>query len=147
MMGMGLSLRPRPVPAFALDIGFDAMSGTDYNGDPRSEGAFSFSPMVFLNPKDQAQFYLLAGLGFSGASVERLDGSVARYGYAGVHAGIGLEFRVSRGVALDVDVVGFVRERVDDGAEMQPEFVDWETGRATNTSGGGLARLGLTFYW
>lgn len=147
MIGMGLSLRPRPTPSFALDIGFDALTGTDYNGDPRSEGALSFSPMVFLNPKDKAQVYLLAGFGFAGATVDLPDGNIAHYSYAGVHGGVGLEVRLSPTVALDFDLLGFVRGRVDDEAARTPEFVDWETGRVTNTSGGGLARMGVAFYW
>lgn len=145
--GMGVSFRPRPTPHFAFDIGFDALGGIDYNGNPRSEGALSFNPMVFLNPRDKAQVYVLAGLAFAGASVEMPDGSLARYGYIGFDAGIGLEFRLSKRVALDVDLVGFVRGRVDRDAELYPEFVDPQTGRTTNTSGGGLARLGVAFYW
>ena len=48
-------------------------------------------------------------------------------------------------VALDMDVVGFLRKRTDDG--KTPEFVDPATGRTTNTSAGAVFRGGLTFYW
>jgi len=44
-------------------------------------------------------------------------------------------------------VVGFIRGRTDDAARYDPEFVDPDTGRTTNTSGGGLFRGGITFYW
>lgn len=147
MGGIGLSLRPRPTPYFAFDIGFDALGGIDYNGNPRGEGAISFNPMVFLNPRDKAQVYLLAGLGFAGASVELPDGSFDHYSYVGFNGGIGLEFRLSRRVALDLDLLGFIRGRIDRDAELNPEFVDYETGRTTNTSGGGLLRFGIAFYW
>lgn len=147
MGGLGLSLRPRPTPHFAFDIGVDALGGIDYNGNPRTEGAVSFNPMVFLNPRDKAQVYLLAGLGFAGASVEFPDGSLARYSYVGFDAGLGVEFRLSRRVALDLDLIGFIRGRIDRDADLAPEFVDPDTGRTTNTSGGGLLRFGIAFYW
>ena len=41
-------------------------------------------------------------------------------------------------VALDFDVIGFIRGRTDDLARVEPEFVEEGTGRTTNTSGGGL---------
>jgi hypothetical protein len=48
---------------------------------------------------------------------------------------------------LGGDLLGFLRERQDRDAEEQPEFVDPVTHRTSNTSGGGLIRLGATFYW
>lgn len=147
MGGFGLSLRPRPSPYYAFDIGFDSLHGVDYNGNPRSEGALSFNPMFFLNPGDKTQVYLLTGLGFSGASVELPDGSHVSYAHMGVSAGIGLEFRLTRRFALDLDLLGFIRGRIDRDAHLEPEFVDLETGQTTNTSGGGLLRFGATFYW
>jgi len=147
MGGFGLSLRPRPSPYWAFDIGFDSLHGIDYNGNPRSEGALSFNPMFFVNPRDKAQVYLLTGLGFSGASVELPDGSRTSYAYMGIDAGIGLEFRLTRRFALDMDLLGFIRGRIDRDAHLEPEFVDEKTGRSTNTSGGGLLRFGATFHW
>ena len=67
------------------------------------------------------------------------------YDYFGGHGGIGLEFRLSRRVALNIDALGFIRNRTDD--DPRPEFVDPETGRTTNTSGGGMFRGGISFYW
>jgi hypothetical protein len=55
--------------------------------------------------------------------------------------------RVSRSIALGGDIVGFIRGRTDDQASTVPEFEDPNTHRATNTSGGGLIRVGATFYW
>jgi hypothetical protein len=62
-------------------------------------------------------------------------------------AGVGLEFRLSRPLALDTDLVGFVRRRTDRAADESPEFVDPVTGRTSNSSAGGLARVGLAYSW
>ena len=70
-----------------------------------------------------------------------------RYSYFGGQIGVGLEFRVLDTVSLDLDVVGFIRGRTDNAAQLHPEFTDPDTGRTTNTSGGGLFRGGITFYW
>lgn len=161
MGGVGLSLRYRPVPSFAFDVGVDVVDGVDYNGDERSEVPFSLSGMLFLNPRSRAQVYLMGGLHMSHAQVEKTTwvasenpedppmASVAsrEYDYFGGQGGIGLEFRLSRRVALNLDALVFIRNRTDDFAESEPEFVDLDTGRTTNTSGGGLFRGGLSFYW
>lgn len=68
----------------------------------------------------------------------------ANYTYFGGQGGGGFEFRVSRRVALNLDVVGFVRKRIDDG--RVPEFIDDRT-VITDTSGGVLFRGGLVFWW
>ncbi len=163
MAGLGFSLRYRPVPAFALDTGLDFLAGVDWEGNDRAETAFLLNGMVFFNPRDKFQIYMLAGLGFSGASVrvEESDGAggpaagatsahvetVERYSYFGGQLGLGFEWRVAKKTALQLDVVGFVRGRTDDAARFEPEFVDPDTGRTTNSSGGGLVRGGVTFYW
>jgi opacity protein-like surface antigen len=161
MGGLGVSLRYRPIPYFAFDAGLDFISGTDWAGNERRETALLLSGMVFFNPYSKVQFYTLGGIGFSGAEVtlhepdvKNADGTITKgsefeekYRYFGAHLGLGLEFRVSRKVALNLDVLGFIRGRTDRLADEQPEFVDKETGRVTNTSGGGLARAGITFYW
>ncbi|WP_437780543.1 outer membrane beta-barrel protein [Sorangium sp. So ce1097] len=154
MGGVGISLRYRPVPAFALDLGADFLAGTDYNGDPRTEVPLSLSGMLFVNPRSRTQFYFTGGFNMSHAEVERGAGAVAsgeefvpntEYDYFGVHGGIGLEFRLSPRLALNIDALGFVRGRTDDG--RVPEFRDPATGRTTDTSGGGLFRGGLSVYW
>jgi hypothetical protein len=156
--GVGMSLRYRPVPAFAFDLGVDVLAGTDYNGFQRTETPFSLSGMFFLNPRSRAQFYLEAGANTSHAQV-RSDGSQlagelltplgngqygATYNYFGGQGGGGFEFRLSRRVALDMDVIGFVRERI--GEIQQPEFIN-AAGQTTNVSGGAIFRGGLTFWW
>ena len=155
MGGIGASLRYRPIPHFAFDLGIDLIGGTDYNGFRRTETPLTLSGMLFLNPRSPVQLYLLGGMNFSKAKVssefaspllsEKGDGTfAAEYSYFGGQAGAGLEFRVSRHVALNIDVVGFMRKRTDDG--HIPEFFDREKG-STNSSGGALLRGGLTFWW
>jgi hypothetical protein len=155
MGGLGLSLRYRPIPHFAFDVGVDLLGGTDFNGFQRTETPLTVSGMIFLNPRSPVQLYLLGGMNFSHATVtsdfaspllaQKGDGTFgAEYSYFGGQAGAGLEFRVSRHVALNIDVVGFMRKRTDDG--RVPEFSDPEKG-TTNSSGGALFRGGLTFWW
>jgi hypothetical protein len=147
MGGLGVSLRPRPTPHFAVDLGLDVFGGHDFNAERRAELSFTVNPMFFLNPHQMVQVYLLTGLGFAGATVRHADQTRSHYRYVGVDAGVGLEIRFARQVAFDLDLVGFLRARTDRAARESPEFVDPETGRTTNTSGGGLARLGLAYYW
>ena len=154
MGGLGFSFRYRPVPHFAFDAGLDFLGGTDYQGNQRSETALLLSGIVFFNPKDKVQVYTIGGIGFSGADVQRVRtlGNTEveeneEYRYFGGHLGMGLEFRVGKKTALNLDVLGFVRGRTDEKARNEPEFVDPDTGRTTNTSGGGLFRGGITFYW
>jgi hypothetical protein len=157
--GIGMSLRYRPVPAFAFDLGVDVLAGTDYNGFHRTEVPFSLSGLIYVNPKSRAQFYFNVGMDYSRASVKSdtrtpmlepdFDdpSSFSRhYSYFGGHGGGGFEFRLSKRVALNIDAIGFVRKRVDTNTAF-PEFVDATTGRTTNTSGGGLFRGGLTLWW
>jgi len=163
MGGIGLSLRYRPVPAFAIDAGIDLVGGVDYNGFERAELPLSLSGILFVNPRSKVQFYFLGGMNITHATVksdtyspllshdssdnlsENDSGYQTEYSYFGGHGGAGLEFRLSRRIALNVDLLGFVRERTDDGT--QPEFIDARTGRTTNTSGGALFRGGLTVWW
>jgi hypothetical protein len=157
MGGMGLSFRYRPVPAFAIDAGVDLMGGRDYNGFVRTEVPLSLSGLLYVNPRSRVQFYFTGGFDWSHAKVHSdyaspllttefgSSGYSAEYDYFGGHGGIGLEFRLARHVALNIDALGFVRGRTDDG--VVPEFYDARTGRTTNTSGGGIFRGGITFWW
>ena len=150
MAMVGLGLRYRMVPAFAIEADLDFAGGRDYNGYRRKETAFGFNGLVFLNPRSKTQVYLLGGFGWSGATAiddrSGFDQNEYKYGYFGGQAGVGLEFRLSKVVALNFDFRGFVRGRIDDRKRDYPEFVD-NNGRSTNTSGGGLFQGGLTFYW
>jgi hypothetical protein len=160
MGGFGLSFRYRPVPHFAFDAGIDVLGGRDWNGFRRNETALLLSGIIFVNPYSPVQFYLLGGFGFSGAEVDYHASQMTpgggmqtiderrEYSYFGAHFGPGLEFRASRRVALNLDLIGFVRGRTDGRAVTEPEFVDPNNPqRTTNTSGGGLVRGGLTLYW
>ena len=158
MGGVGFALRARPTGYFALDFGLDVVGGRDYHGRRRTEVPLTVNALVFVNPRDRAQFYMLGGLGWSSARVEvpyevrganysESGSTIDRYGYFGVQLGAGFEFRVAKKTALNVDLIGFVRGRTDQAAAYNPEFTDPATGRRTNTSGGGLLRGGLTFYW
>jgi hypothetical protein len=151
MGGVGFGLRYKPIPAFGIEADIDFLGGRDYNGFQRDETTFTLNGLVFLNPKSRAQVYLLAGFGWSGAHV--VDDSLGYttqsndYAYFGGQGGIGLEFRVARHFALSLDALGFIRERIDQGADQNPEFTDPATGQTSNTSAGVLFRGGMTFYF
>ncbi len=147
MGGFGAGLRFKPTRYVGIEGDLDFVGGRDYNGDSRSETAFTVNGLLFLNPRSRAQVYLLAGFGWSGAHVTNdALGTDANYGYFGAQAGVGLEFRLSRVLALNADFRGFIRGRTDSSAQSQPEFVD-AYGRSTNTSGGALFTGGMTIYF
>jgi hypothetical protein len=157
MGGVGLSLRYRPVPHFAFDLGADVLAGTDYNGFQRMEVPISLNGIVYLNPRNRVQVYLIGGGTVSRAEVrsdtpapqlQPVDGGGqygATYTYFGGQGGLGLEFRLSKRIAIDIDGLAFIRKRIGD--IQAPEFINPETGQTTNTSAGGLFRGGLNFWW
>jgi hypothetical protein len=146
MNGLGAALRFRPIPHIAIEGSLELLWGTDFNGFDRFEDALLVSCMFFANPRSALQLYGLAGFGVGGAWVD--DGSRDEtYSYVGLHLGFGVEARITRHFVLGGDLLGFVRERNDRHADRRPEFIDPETNRATNTSGGGLVRLGATYYF
>lgn len=154
MGGLGVSFRYRPAPAFALDFGADLVAGIDYNGFDRVETPLSLTGLLYVNPKSKVQFYFLGGINGSYAHVEsdtyspllaEEGGYEEDYSYFGGHGGVGLEFRLSRRVALNIDTLVAIRGRTDEG--NVPEFRDPDSGRTTNTSGAGAFRGGVTFWW
>lgn len=150
-MGLGgIGFRFRPIPQAALQADLDFGFGRDYNGYRRNETAFTLNGLIFLNPKNKTQVYLLGGFGWSGARAiddrAGYDRVEYHYGYFGVQGGVGLEFRLAKAFALNVDVRGLVRGRIDESRHEHPEFVSSD-GRSTNASGAGLVTGGLTFYW
>jgi hypothetical protein len=147
MIGFGLSLRPRPSPAFAVDIGIDFFGGRDFNGERRGEQSLTIDPMIFVNGRGRVSPYVFGGLGLASARVEHPNGSLSRYSYVGVNGGVGLEFRFWQRIAIDTDVLFFVRDHTDDEVATRPEFVDPVTRRYTNTSKGAIFRAGLAYYW
>jgi opacity protein-like surface antigen len=154
MGGVGASFRWRPSPYFAFDVGTDVIGGTDYNGNGRIELSGALSGLVYFNPQHRVQVYGIGGVHVSHAAVDNSGSyytgttwsdSSATYDYAGAHAGLGVEFRLSRHFALFADALGIVRQELND--DNQPEFRDWSTGETTDTSGAGLFRTGVTFWW
>jgi hypothetical protein len=152
MGGVGAGLRFKPNRYFGLETDLDFVGGHGYDGDVRHETALTFNGLFFLNPKSRAQIYLLAGFGWAWANSQPQTMSTAcgssqcDYTYFGGQAGIGLELRLARALAFNVDVRGFVRTRTDELAQNQPEFINAQ-GQSTNTSGGGLLTGGLTLYF
>jgi hypothetical protein len=155
MAGLGFAFRYRLIPPLAFEAALDLLTGTDFQGYSRSEVGLLFNTLVFFNPHDVVQLYGLGGLGFSGATVTLAPRSGEawyprydeHYSYFGGQLGLGVEVRVTRRIALAGDILGFIRGRTDDLADDVPEFTDPNTHRSTNTSGGGLLRVGATFYW
>jgi hypothetical protein len=159
--GGGAGLRFKPIRSFGIEADLDFAGGDhDYLGNKRSETAFMLNGLVFLNPRSHGQIYLIAGFGWSGAHVT-CDGCTApvdaHYDYFGGQVGAGLELRLTRVLAFNLDIRGFVRRRTDALAQSQPEF-DEPAGcsanpgastpcRTTNTSGGGLLTGGMTLYF
>jgi len=153
MGGAGFGLRFKPTRHLGLEADLDFAGGHDYQGAHRSETAFMLNGLVFLNPRSRAQVYLLAGFGWSGAHVTcdpTMDSCAGpadvNYSYFGGQVGAGLEVRLTRVLAFNVDLRGFIRGRTDQLAQTQPEFTD-QYGRTTNTSGGGLLTGGMTLYF
>lgn len=164
MAGLGFGVRYRPSPYAAIEPDLDFVGGKDFNGNKRGEAAFSLNCLIFVNPKSKVQVYFPIGFGWSWAHVQNdqvvplsngsgyYDSSYGAkdYTYFGGQAGVGLEFRVAKHFALNFDVRGFVRGRVDHDANT-PYAQDYEftssDGRHTNTSGGAIINGGMTFYF
>ncbi len=152
MGGLGGGLRFKPTRYIGLETDVDFVGGHGYNGDQRTETALSFNGLLFANPKDRAQVYFLAGFGWQWAHSTNdpnsgLPNFDNYYTYFGGQLGIGLELRLTRVLAFNLDLRGFVRTRTDQAAQSQPEFVNAQTGQTTNTSGGGLLTGGMTLYF
>ncbi|WP_394823427.1 outer membrane protein [Pendulispora albinea] len=152
MGGGGLGLRFKPSPYFGIEAGIDFLGGRDYYDNRRTELDLNLSGLVFVNPRSRVQVYFPFGIDWARASVTRDNGwspysGDNTYHYFGGHAGVGVEFRVSRHFALNLALLGFLRGRTDSDAKRHPEFVEPGTGRRTNTSGGGLFQGGMTIYF
>ena len=152
MGGVGVGGRARPDRAVALDLTIDNFGGNDYAGHRRYELGLNFATSVFFNPRDRVQGLFIAGLGWSRADVSYRSGSSPHsindtYYYFGMFAGLGLEYAVRSHFSLDFALLGLLRGRTDAKADNNPEFVDPKTKLATNSSGAGLLRLGLNYYF
>ncbi|MGE0784436.1 MAG: hypothetical protein AB7S26_02020 [Sandaracinaceae bacterium] len=153
MFGGGGAFRLRPVPFFALDIGANIYGGVDYNGLDRVQVPLEVDAIFFFNPQHRFQFYGLVGVGASFGHAEGFNQNLSRfderdYFHLGGTVGVGVEWRISRWFALNVDVRGFIQQRVDDNPEPEfAEFSDSGTWQETDTSGGVTTRFGATFYF
>jgi hypothetical protein len=150
MGGIGLGGRARPDPGVALDLSVDSLTGIDYVGYRRDEFGINFATSVFFNPRDPVQGFFLAGLGWSAANVSRTEGVTKienKYHYFGMFAGFGIEWKIKSRFSLDFALLGLLRSRTDSDATEHPEFIDPKTKLATNSSGAGLVRLGLLYYF
>lgn len=154
MGGTGAAFRIRPIPHLAIDLGAGIYGGDDYNGMSRWEVPVTGDLLFFFNPQHRFQFYALAGIGLSFGHAEGHNfrspspGWQSRdFVHLGGELGLGVEWRISRVFALNLDVRGFIRERVDGNGE--PEFLEYtrEGWQSTDTSAGVLGRLGMTFYF
>jgi hypothetical protein len=153
MGGLGAGLRYKPMRYVGLETDLDFMGGHGYAGDDRNETALTFNALVFANPKDRAQIYFLAGFGWDWAHSTNDPSDPTQtpfdyhYTYFGGQIGMGLELRLTRVLAFNIDLRGFVRTRTDQDAQLHPEFTNPQTGQTTNTSGGALLTGGMTLYF
>lgn len=154
MGGLGAGLRFKPTRYIGLEGNLDFLGGHDYQGYQRGETEMTFNALLFLNPRDRAQIYLLGGIGWAWAHVQNDPNDASQpsnfdqhYSYFGGQVGVGLELRLTRVLAFNVDLRGFVRSRTDDLAQRTPEFTNPQTGQTTNSSGGALLTGGMTLYF
>jgi len=152
MGGLQLGARFRASRVFGVELGFGSYGGADYEGNSRREHPITFDFMFFLPKESRFQAYMLVGGGFSFAQVDTdpdfiddWDDFDTRYAYIGGQLGLGVEWRLSPLFALSADVRGFLRTRIDEDRDRNPEFVDGS--RSTNTSAGVLGTVGMHFYF
>ncbi|MBW2508517.1 MAG: outer membrane beta-barrel protein [Deltaproteobacteria bacterium] len=142
MGGFTGALRFRPTKHVGIDLGSGYFAGHDYQGSYRTEVPLTANVLFFLNPQHKFQFYFLLGPGVSFGRVDAIDG-VRRVTHIGGQGGFGVELRLAPVFALNTDVRGVVRHRVD--GDPRPEFFDGA--RSTDTSAGAIVTFGGTFYF
>jgi hypothetical protein len=142
MGGFNGAIRFRPASHFGIDLGAGYFAGNDYQGDYRTEVPVTANMLFFVNPKSKVQFYVLLGAGLSFGKKETFN-EIRNMTHVGGQAGLGLEFRLAPAFALNADVRGVLRHRID--GDPRPEFTDGA--RSSNTSGGALITFGGTFYF
>lgn len=148
--GGGLGLRIRPIEWFAIDLSAGVYGGQAYGGSDHWEVPVLADLIFFFNPGDTFQVYGLIGggiaFGENGQATRTLGGSrdfiaSRELFYVGGEAGLGVEWRMARHFAMNVDVRAFMREQIGGAPEFQ------EGTRTTNTSAGAYGNLGMTFYF
>lgn len=142
MGGVGGALRFRPTEHVGIDLGSGYYAGNDYQGFYRTEIPLTANVLFFLNPQHKFQFYFVVGPGLSFGRVDTIN-EVRRMTHVGGQGGFGVELRLAPAFALNADVRGVIRHRIDN--DPRPEFFDGT--RSTNTSGGAVLTFGGTFYF
>jgi hypothetical protein len=142
MGGFSGALRFRPKEHVGIDLGSGYYAGNDYQGFNRTEIPVTANILFFVNPQHKLQLYFLLGPGVSFGRVNMIN-EVRRMTHIGGQAGMGLELRLVPAFALNVDVRGILRHRID--SDPRPEFFDGT--RGTNTSGGAMLTFGGTLYF
>ncbi len=142
MGGFSGALRFRPKEHVGIDLGSGYFAGNDYQGFYRTEIPLTANALFFVNPQRKLQVYFLLGPGVSFGRVET-PYELRRMTHIGGQAGMGLELRVAPAFALNVDVRGVIRHRID--SDPRPEFFDGT--RSTNTSAGAVLTFGGTLYF
>jgi hypothetical protein len=152
MGGIAGAFRIRPNDGhLAVDLGVGIYGGQDYHGNDRVEVPLTADLLLYVNPQNRLQLYGVLGVGASFASIDdggwrgTFDEDDMHSTYLGGQLGVGLELRLSRWFAINGDIRGFVRERVD-STSNRPEFTAAD-GRTTNTSGGAVGNIGATIYF
>ena len=156
--GLGLGLRFRGNGYLGGELALNVVGGTDWNLDSRVEVPVTAAALVYFNPQNRFQIYGVAGLGVSVANVRynatnrairgRSEGD---YAYVGGLLGLGAELQLTQRFSLFADVRGFLRGRVDDDRDQNPEFA--RTNPATgatqtaNGSAGVAMQLGGVLYF
>ena len=142
MGGFSGALRFRPKEHVGIDLGSGYFAGHDYQDFYRTEIPLTANVLFFVNPQHKLQLYFLIDPGVSFGRVDT-PSEIRRMTHIGGQAGVGLELRLAPAFALNVDVRGVLRHRID--SDPRPEFFDGT--RSTNTSGGALLTFGGTFYF
>lgn len=154
---LGAGMRFRSQGHFGAEMALHLAGGVDYNGDARVEVPFTLTGMYFFNPQNRFQVYGLAGIGMSFAAVEYAlrnraahPGSTGEYAYLGGYVGIGAELQITPHFSLFADMRGFLRGRVDNSRDINPEFarnLPNGTTQTTNTSTGLFSQIGGVLYF
>jgi hypothetical protein len=154
----GVGLRFRDRGHWGAEAAINVAGGVDYNGDGRAEIPLTLTGMFFVNPQNRFQVYGLAGFGLSFAEViynrtnRAAHGGLrnGEYAYLGAHAGVGGELQITPNLSLFGDVRAFIRGRIDDSREINPEFARNDgsgTTQTTNSSAGVFAQAGAVWYF
>lgn len=157
MGGAGLFLRFHSFPNLAFELGLDGYGGQGYvAGSVRSEIPATLAALYFFGRHTQAfRLFLLTGIGVAWAKIGEDEPRVDEPVYVGGLAGIGVEWRLAPFLALEADLRGFVRQRVNERPTDPAYRTDslWNdgscnsAGECTDYEGGGTFHLGAILYF